>query len=85
MVNHPNRSLRVKEGYTYCRKFAAWLGDEIVTIPDQIADDQRDWDRRGNGAFYAIRANGRRVGVRLDPEAYDLHGSGTGDCCVKRA
>jgi hypothetical protein len=75
-----------KTAWTYVRNFAAHYGRKeftVVTIPDQVADDQRGWDHAGNHSFPAIRSNGRVVRVRLDPEAYDLHGSGTGDCVVR--
>jgi hypothetical protein len=77
--------------WTYTRKYTAWLGDVIVTIPDQIADDQMRHDKAGTvfPARYhsgvAALFRGGPVLVRLDGEAYDLHGPETGDCIVKQA
>jgi hypothetical protein len=70
--------------YTYTRGHAAWQGERIVTVPDQVAENQRDYDNR-RASFPAILDNGRRVRVRLDGEAYGLHTSGTGDMRVVSA
>ena len=43
--------------WTYTRKYTAWLGDVIVTIPDQIADDQMRHDKAGT-VFPALYHNG---------------------------
>lgn len=75
--------------YTYDREFAAhMLGHpafsewphNIVTVPDQVADDQTGFD--GN-EFPVLAADGTRLIVRLDGDAYDLHGTGTGDMVVR--
>lgn len=70
--------------YTYDRRYAAHMGNEVVTIPDEVAADQRAWDREGT-AFPAVRGNGDEVMVRLDGEAYGLHTPGTGDPIVVAA
>lgn len=70
--------------YTYGRHYTARLGDKIVTIPDQIAANQRQHDR-AETAFFAYTDRGERVRVRLDGNAYGLHTSGTGDVKVRRA
>ena len=67
--------------YTYNRRYAAWLGDEIVTVPDQIAADQRAHDVAGT-VFPARLRHGNEVMVRLDGEAYGLHTWGAGDMRV---
>ena len=74
--------------HTYNQRAEAWLGDQLVIIPDavNIGNTQRAWDDSGNKPFIAHRKkDGRPVLVRLDGEAYDLHGPGTGDCIVRRA
>lgn len=70
--------------YNYTRNFAAWLGDETVTIPDEVAENQRAWDREGT-AFPAKLRDGSDIMVRLDGEAYGLHTPGTGDPIVVEA
>lgn len=71
--------------YTYDRRMAAWLGDEIVTVPDQIADDQRAHDE-ARTVFPAIRRGGGiAIKVRLNGDAYGLHTPGAGDMIVIRA
>ena len=67
--------------YTYNKRFAAHYGASVVTIPDQVAEDQRGWDISGQ-SFPALRANGQSVRVRLDGDSYGLHTSGTGDARV---
>jgi len=71
--------------YTYNSKFAAHYNGEIVTVPDQVSNDQRKWANDDNKSFPALRKNGTKVQVRLDPEAYGLFTSGTGDMVVKSA
>jgi hypothetical protein len=68
--------------WTYDHRCAAWLGDEIVTVPDEIDIDQRTHDREGT-VFPAIAYQGT-VYVRLDGDAYGLHTGGTGDMVVRR-
>lgn len=68
--------------YTYDRNYAAHYGSRIVTVPDQVADDQKGYDGR---TFPAIDSNGSRVRVRLNGESYGLNTPGTGDMIVKSA
>ena len=77
--------------YTYDRLIAAHMighpdHDEypynVVTIPDQVADDQDAFDGK---TFTAYDRYGDEIPVRLDGDAYDLHGSGTGDMVVRYA
>ena len=70
--------------WAYSRNFAAHLGETggIVTIPDQIADDQRRHDEAGT-AFPARDDRGNQIMVRLDGDAYGLHTPGTGDTVVR--
>lgn len=70
--------------YTYTRRFAAHHGQGIVTIPDQVAEDQRGY-AAADRSFPALRDDGRRVRVRLDAEAYGLFATGTGDAVVRSA
>ena len=53
-----------------------------VCLPDVVARAQRRWDGR---TFLAMGPWQTRVRVRLDGDAYDLHGSGTGDPVVRLA
>jgi len=68
--------------WTYTKKRAAWLDNEIVTIPDEIADDQRHHDEKAT-AFPALNRRGKQIMVRLDGDAYGLHTPGTGDPVVR--
>jgi hypothetical protein len=71
-------------GYTYYHNSAAWLGDEIVTVPDQIADEQHHHDRAQT--FYPVpRGGGGTINVRLHGDAYGLWTPGTGDMIVRKA
>ena len=54
-----------------------------VIIPDQVADNQADFDGK---TFPAIEVlSGKKIRVKLVGDDYDLHGSGTGDMCVRPA
>ncbi len=72
--------------YTYDKHFAARLisgEDEFtVTIPDQVAEDQRRFDANKT-TFPARYVDGIETMVRLDGDAYDLWGPGTGDTIVR--
>jgi hypothetical protein len=70
-------------GWTYERRHAAWLGREMVTVPDLVADNQHDANRLRT-VFAAIRADGSAVLVRLHGDAYGLGTSGRGDMVVRR-
>ncbi|MFA7585043.1 MAG: hypothetical protein WCY11_02445 [Novosphingobium sp.] len=62
--------------YTYIQRLAAHhTNGEIVTVPDQVAADQRGFD----GRSFPL-SDGRRVYLRGD--LYGLHTSGTGDMVV---
>lgn len=75
-------------GWTYARQYAArslyrYRGEDrdtetVVTVPDQVADDQATYD----GLAFPT-AEGTHVW--LDGDAYDLHGPGTGDMVVRDA
>ncbi len=73
--------------YTYTKKYQAHYGHMIAVIPDQVVD-QRAWVAAGNHTFPAIiqgTHHPRTARVRLDPDAYGLFTSGTGDPVVKAA
>ena len=53
---------------------------DIVTIPDEVAEDQEEWDGK---TFVAYDRYGGELIVRLAGDEYDLHGSGTGDTVVE--
>ncbi|MEO5351334.1 MAG: hypothetical protein H7836_17080, partial [Magnetococcus sp. YQC-3] len=79
---------KVSHEFTYLDSCVATLlhdsgNTEMVTIPDQVADDQEGWDIIGNAPFPAIMQDGTVTMVCLDPFAYDLWADGTGDCCVR--
>ena len=65
--------------YTYIRQYAARYSEQIVTIPDQVADNQLYYDGK---TFPALRRDGSKVRVRLRGELYALGKSGTGDPVV---
>ena len=81
MANHPNRSRTV---YTWERKYAAWYRDFTVTVPDQVAEDQKGYARR-NQTFPVIGVGGAKARARIDAEATGLFTGGTGDLVVKGA
>lgn len=70
----------VASKWTYHRNIAAWLGSEIVTIPDQIMDNQREINRQ-RISFPGKTAAGT-IRLRLDGEGYELI---TGGMLVVRA
>jgi hypothetical protein len=70
--------------YIYGRRFAAWLENQIVTIPDEVADDQRHHDT-ARTIFPAVTDNGEVILVQLDGDAYGLHTPGAGDAIVRKA
>ena len=57
--------------------------DRIVTVPDQVAHDQRGFAERDQ-AFPALLA-GRKIWMHVDAEATGLFTAGTGDLVVRRA
>lgn len=70
--------------YTYTQRAAAHYGSNVVTVPDRVADDQRGF-ANADKSFPALRADGSKVRVRLDAEAYGLFTTGTGDMIVRSA
>lgn len=73
--------------YTFERGHAAHYAGRIITVPDQVAQNQKAFDGK---SFPAIDApgypwNGRAIRVRLDGEAYGLHTPGTGDMTCRAA
>jgi len=81
-ASRANGKLGGRPKYTYDHKFQAHYGAGIIIVPDQVADDQRKWATDGNKSFPAIRSNGDKTRVCLDPDAYGLFTSGTGDMVV---
>ena len=66
--------------YTYNRGFAARTeAGEIVTIPDQVASSQREYDGM---TFPVRRDDGSTAPAVLCGDAYGLHTGGTGDPVV---
>lgn len=68
--------------YTFNNRFAAraMSGNAIVTIPDQVADDQRKYDGK---TFPVIRQDGTKARAMLMGAEYGLWTTGTGDPVVK--
>lgn len=72
--------------YTYNQKWHAHRNYksgqyDTVIVPDQVADNQKDFDGM---SFPALSLPGKkRVTVTLIGDDYDLNGSGTGDMCVR--
>ena len=67
--------------YTFSRRYAASsVSGMVVTIPDQVADNQRHYDGR---SFPVIKPNGSKGRAVLRGDLYGLHTSGTGDALVK--
>lgn len=67
--------------YTYHRNIAAWLDGAIVTVPDQVDDNQRHCD--ANRIEFVCKGAGGDAVVRLDGAAYGLNTYGTGDMVVR--
>ena len=51
----------------------------FVTVPDQVADNQKEFDGE---TFPVIKSNGTRGRARLMGDEYGLWTSGTGDMVV---
>ena len=69
--------------YTYNHQYAAHMGNQFVTVPDQIAENQKQHDI--NETVFPALLGGDSIMVRLDGEAYGLHTTGTGDMVVVKA
>ena len=69
--------------YTYTSKFSAWTMSrrETVTIPDQVAAAQRDYDD-SEKSFPVLRRDGTKARATLRGDEYGLHTEGTGDAVV---
>ena len=65
--------------YSYTKRAQAHYGDWVVTVPDQVADDQKSYD---GVAFPARRGDNATVRVVLRGDLYGLHTGGTGDMVV---
>ena len=70
--------------WTYKRHFWAHYGDRFVTVPDQVANDQKGF-AEANRSFPARTSDGSHILVRVDAVATGLFTSGTGDLVVQRA
>lgn len=55
-------------------------GTEIVYLPDEVAENQNDFDGK---TFPIIKASGKRARGKLMGKEYNLGESGTGDAVVK--
>ena len=66
--------------YTFDLKYAAHtVKGPSVTIPDQVARDQREFDGK---SFPVLRRDGSKARATLRGELYGLWTSGTGDPVV---
>jgi hypothetical protein len=74
----------MSENFTYTRRFAAHMKDIVVTVPDQVADDQCGFAER-DVMFPALLPTGGRVMAYVDAEATGLSTPGTGDLVVVAA
>jgi hypothetical protein len=76
--------------WTYTNTQLAHFGQGFVIVPDQVADEQLQYDAdRTIFPAYRCTISGTKlsnhaVQVRLDGEAYGLHTSGTGNMRVRR-
>lgn len=82
--NNPPRKRGADEDmsmYTYDRDYAAHtMSGQIVTIPDQVAADQHEYDGK---TFPVIRDDGRKARAMLMGDEYGLHTTGTGEPVVR--
>jgi hypothetical protein len=74
--------------YTYETQYEAMLGlsgsnTNTAIVPDQVANNQRDYDGRTFPAIH--KQTGRKIRVKLIGDDYGLNSSGTGDMIVRRA
>lgn len=68
--------------WTYERNFWAHLDGDFVTVPDQVAAEQKAHVGR---TFPARAGDGSEVMVTIDAEATGLFTAGTGDLTVRTA
>lgn len=70
--------------YTFSNRYAAhnMSRTAIVTVPDQVAKDQRAFDGK---SFPIIKADGTKGRAKLMGEEYGLNTAGTGDMVVRIA
>lgn len=69
--------------YTFTQPYFAahnLSGTATVYLPDEVAENQKDFDGK---TFPIIKASGKRGRGKLMGDAYGLHTSGTGDAIVK--
>lgn len=65
--------------HTYAAAFSARTVTGItVIIPDQVADNQREYD----GKTFPVLRSGKKVRATLRGDLYGLWTPGTGDCVV---
>lgn len=78
--------------HTYRMRYETKLGlteDRVCIIPDQVAENQKDYEGRTFIAIIpaGVRGTGRdfekKMRVKLLGDDYDLYGSGTGDILVR--
>ena len=69
-----------KAGYTFVRRsLARTVSGDFVTVPDQVEEDQREFDGR---TFPVERSDGRMARATLRGDLYGLDTPGTGDMVV---
>ena len=66
--------------YSYHMQYAARLDNAVVTVPDQIADNQES--AAENDVVFPALYQGDEVMVRVDAEATGLFTPGVGDLVV---
>jgi len=70
--------------YTFSRKYEAHYGltgDRICIVPDQVVDNQPDYE----GKTFPALVTGKPRRARLIGDDYGLYSSGTGDMVVRPA
>jgi hypothetical protein len=73
------------KSYTYQKHYQAHYGTQIVTVPDQVASDQRGFAARHQSFPAFLRPSGRKVRVQVHADATGLWSTGTGDLVVRSA
>jgi len=68
--------------YTYAHRYAArTVTGSIVTVPDQVYQDQHGYDQ-AHQTFPVLRRDGSTVRAKIRGDLYGLHTVGTGDMVV---
>ena len=66
--------------YTIGNRLSHTVNGGVVTVPDEVYDNQHDYDGK---TFPVLKTNGKSGRAKLMGELYGLNTPGTGDMIVK--